>query len=107
MCWWDKQLQSLILTISPSDPHPITKLIILSENLCLMHAGPTLFPSVRDFTMLSDLSPGIQTSLNHDQLLGQLSAERASLSAPFEKSGVGYAGPFPLLLKIIYAYLSH
>ena len=89
--------------------HPITKLIILSEHLRLMHAGPTLllsslnqrFHIVRARKTVRFVTRQCITCKRHsikpqDQLLEQLPPERVSLAAPFEKSGVDYAGPFQI-----------
>ena len=89
--------------------HPITKLIILSEHLCLMHAGPTLllsslnqrFHIVGAQKNVRFITRQCVTCKRHsikprDQLLRQLPPERVSLAAPFERSGVDYAGPFQI-----------
>ena len=111
---WDKdhsvirvggRINNSILSYSQSHPvildgrHPITKLIILSEHLCLMHAGPTLLLSSLNqrFHTVRFVTRQCITCKRHsikpqDQLLRQLPPERVSLAAPFEKSGVDYAG---------------
>lgn len=89
--------------------HPVTKLIILSEHLRLMHAGPTLLLSSLNrrfhiirarktvrFVVRQCIICKRQSIKPQDQLLGQLPTERVSLATPFEKSGVDYAGPFQI-----------
>ena len=87
--------------------HPITKLIIHSEHLRLMHAGPILLLSslnrrfrivgawrtVRSITRQCTICRR-HSIKSQNQQLGQLPLERVSVAAPFEKSGVDYAGPF-------------
>ena len=87
--------------------HPITKLIIVSEHLRLMHAGPTLllsslnqrFHILKARKVVRSIARQCVTCKRHSirpqaQLLGQLPTERVSVAAPFERSGVDYAGPF-------------
>ena len=121
---WDKErsvirvggrMSNSSLTYSQSHPvildgkHRITKLIVLSEHLRLMHAGPTLllsslnqrFHIVGARKTVRFITRQCITCKRHsikpqDQLLGQLPSERVSLAAPFEKSGVDYAGPFQI-----------
>ena len=104
-------------TLSYSQSHPVildgkhslTKSIILSEHLRLMHAGPTLLLSSLNlrfhiigarrtvrFVTRQCVTCRRQCVKPQDQLLGQLPTERVSLAAPFEKSGVDYAGPFQI-----------
>ena len=87
--------------------HPITKLIIRSEHLRLMHAGPTLLLSslnrkyhiigarktVRSITRQC-ITCRRHSVKPHNQQMGQLPIERVTVAAPFERSGVDYAGPF-------------
>ena len=87
--------------------HPITKLIIRSEHLRLLHAGPTLLISslsqrfhiiglrktVRSITRQC-VTCKRQSLKPHNQLLGQLPLERVTPTSVFEKVGVDYAGPF-------------
>ena len=119
---WDKtrslirvggRLSNSSLSFSQQHPvilnggHSITKLIISSEHLRLMHAGPTLllsslnqrFHIVRARRAVRSITRQCITCKRHsihpqDQLLGQLPSERVSFSSPFERSGVDYAGPF-------------
>ena len=89
--------------------HPITKLIVLSEHLCLLHAGPALvlsslnmrFHIVKARSTIRSITRQCITCKRHsahpeDQMLGQLPAECVTLTAPFDKTGVDYAGPFQL-----------
>ena len=89
--------------------HPSTKLIILSEHLCLMHAGPTLLLSFMNqrfhimgvrktvrFVTRQCITCKRHSIKPQDHLLGQQPPECVSLAAPFEKSGVDYAGPFQI-----------
>ena len=89
--------------------HPITKLIILSEHLRLMHAGPTLllsslnqrFHILKARKVIRSITRQCIICKRHSihpqaQLLGQLPTERVSVAAPFERSGVDYAGPFQI-----------
>ena len=121
---WDKErsivrvggrMSNSTLSYSQSHPvildgkHPITKLIIHSEHLRLMHAGPTLLLSslnqrfhivgarktVRSITRQCIVCRRHSVKPQNQQL-GQLPTERVSLAAPFEKSGVDYAGPFQI-----------
>ena len=121
---WDKEcsivrvggrMSNSTLSYSQSHPvildgkHPITKLIIHSEHLRLMHAGPTLLLSslnqrfhivgarktVRSITRQCIVCRHHSVKPQNQQL-GQLPTKRVSLAAPFEKSGVDYAGPFQI-----------
>ena len=89
--------------------HPVTKLIILSEHLRLMHAGPTLllsslnqrFHILKARKVVRSITRHCVICKRHSirpqaQLLGQLPAERVSIAPPFERSGVDYAGPFQI-----------
>ena len=89
--------------------HPITKLIILSEYLHLMHAGPTLllsslnqrFHILKARKVIRSITRQCVICKHHSiypqaQLLGQLPTERVSVAAPFVRSGVDYAGPFQI-----------
>ncbi len=104
-------------SLSHSQSHPVildgkhllTKLIIPTEHLRLMHAGPTLLLSslnkrfhivgarknVRSVTRQC-ITCRRHTLKPRDQLLGQLPAERVTPAPPFEKTGVDYAGPFQI-----------
>lgn len=86
--------------------HPLTKLIIRSEHLRLLHAGPTLVCSaltrrfhvigmrkiVRSITR-ECVTCRRQTTRPQPQMLGQLPIERVTPGSVFEKVGVDYAGP--------------
>ena len=121
---WDKEhsivrvggrMSNSTLPYSQSHPvildgkHPITKLIIHSEHLRLMHAGPTLllsslnqrFHIVGARKTVRSITRQCIVCRRHsvkpqDQQLRQLPTERVSVAAPFEKSGVDYAGPFQI-----------
>ena len=89
--------------------HPISKLIIRSEHLRLLHAGPTLLISslnhrfhiiclrktVRSVTRQCVICRRL-TVRPHNQMLGQLPLERVTPGSVFEKVGVDYAGPFQI-----------
>ena len=93
--------------------HPVTKLIIRSEHLCLLHAGPTLLISLNQLFHIiclrntaRSITRQCMTCRHHllkpqDQLLGQLPLERVTPSSVFEKVGIDYAGPF----KIKYGHM--
>jgi len=90
-----------------SGKHPITRLIIRSEHLRLLHAGPTLLTCslnqryhiigsrkavrlvTRSCVICRRASARPQT-----QMFGQLPVERVSPDLVFDKVGVDYAGPF-------------
>ncbi len=87
--------------------HPISKLIIRSEHLRLLHAGPTLLlasisrrfhvvylrKTVR-FITRQCVTCRRQTVRLQPQMMGQLPLERVTPGLVFEKVGVDYAGPF-------------
>ena len=87
--------------------HPITKLIICTEHLRLLHAGPTLLTSslcrrfhiigcrktVRSITRACTICRR-NSAKPHPQMLGQLPIERTTPDSIFERVGVDYAGPF-------------
>ena len=89
--------------------HPVTKLIIRSEHLRLLHAGPTLLISslnqrfhiiglrktARSITRQCVICKR-RSVKPHNQLLGQLPLERVTPASVFEKVGVDYAGPFQI-----------
>ena len=91
--------------------HPISKLIIRSEHVRLLHAGPTLLTcmlnrrfhiiggrrSIRSITR-SCIICRRTTVRPQDQLMGQLPTERISIDCVFSQVGLDYAGPF--LLKV-------
>ena len=85
----------------------ITKLIIYTEHLCLLHAGPTMLLGslTRRFNILymrktvHSITRGCITCRHlttkpQPQLLGQLPLERITATSVFNKVGVDYAGPF-------------
>ena len=89
--------------------HPVTKLIVETEHLRLMHAGPTLLSSSlsQRFHIIGLRMPARsvtrqcvtckrQSVKPSDQLLGQLPAERVTPASTFNKVGVDYAGPFQI-----------
>ena len=87
--------------------YPITKLIISSEHLRLLHAGPTLVmaslchqyhiigcrKAVRSITRKC-VTCRRTTVKPQNQLLGQLPSEHVTPGTVFENVGVDYAGPF-------------
>ena len=87
--------------------HPLTKPIVHSEHLRMLHAGPTLLSSaltrrfyiiylrktVRSITRQC-VKCRRQTTRPQPQMLGQLPLERVTPGSVFEKVGVDYAGPF-------------
>ena len=87
--------------------HPVTKLIIRTEHLRLLHAGPTLLTSslcrrlyiigcrkiVRSITRACTVCCR-NAAKPKPQMLGQLPIERTTPDSVFEKVGVDYAGPF-------------
>ena len=89
--------------------HPVTKVIVETEHLRLMHAGPTLLSSSlsRQFHIIG-LRKIVRSVTRQcvtckrqcvkptDQLLGQLPAERVTPASTFDKVGVDYAGPFQI-----------
>ena len=91
--------------------HPVTKLLIWSEHLRLLHAGPTLLSCflnrrlhliggrkvVRSITRACVVCRRVAARPQH-QLFGQLPMERVAPDIVFSKVGLDYAGP--LLLKL-------
>ena len=86
--------------------HPLTKLIIRSEHLRMLHAGPTLVSSALTCRFHIIFLRKIVRSLIRQcvtcrrrairpkpQMLGQLPFERVTPGSVFEKVGVDYAGP--------------
>ena len=86
--------------------HPVTKLLISTEHLRLLHAGPTLiaaslsrrFHIVGSRRVIRSLTRGCvpcrRTSVKpKPQMLGQLPVERLTPGLVFEHVGVDYAGP--------------
>lgn len=86
--------------------HPLVKLIIRSEHLRLLHAGPTLvFSSLACRYHILGMKKTIRSVVRQcaicrrysakpsPQLLGQLPPERVTPGTVFERTGVDYAGP--------------
>ena len=86
--------------------HPLTKLIVLSEHLRLLHAGATLltcslsrsFYIIRCRQVVREITRGCTVCRRlsvkpQAQLLGQLPIERVTPDLVFDKVGVDYAGP--------------
>ena len=89
--------------------HPLTRIIIHSEHLRLLHAGPTLVCSAltRRFHIIKMrrfvrcitrqcVTCCRQTTRPQSQMMGQLPIERMTPGSVFEKVGVDYAGPFQI-----------
>ena len=89
--------------------HPVTRLIVETEHLRLIHAGPTLLSSSlsRRFhivclrKLVRSVTRQCVTCKRHsvrpkDQLMGQLPAERVTPASAFHSVGVDYAGPFQI-----------
>ena len=87
--------------------HSLTKLIIETEHVCLLHAGPTLLmSSLSHCYHIIGLHKTVQAVTRQyitckchsikptNQLLGQLPAERVTSGSVFAKVGMYYAGPF-------------
>ena len=89
--------------------NPITRLVISSEHLRLLHAGPTLVmaslsrryhiignrKAVRSIVRKCIVCRRI-AARPQNQLLGQLPPERVTPGSVFENVGVDYAGPFQI-----------
>ena len=86
--------------------HPVTKLIILTEHVRLLHAGPTLLSSSlsRRYHIIGSCKAGRfitrgctacrrNSAKPHPQRLGQLPIERNTPDSVFDRVGVDYAGP--------------
>ena len=86
--------------------HPFTKMLILSEHLRLLHAGPTLvLASLSRRFHASSMKKTVRSVVRKcttcrrfsarpsPQLMGQLLGERVTPGTVFEKVGVDYAGP--------------
>ena len=86
--------------------HPVTKLIIQTEHLRLLHAGPTLLQSslnrryhiIGSRNAIRYITRGCITCRRNSakpdpQKLGQLPLERITPDSVFDKVGVDYAGP--------------
>ena len=91
--------------------HPVTSLVIYTEHLRLLHAGPTLLSCAlnRRYHIIGGRSAVRSiaraciicrrtTVRPQCQLMGQLPSERVSSDLIFSKVGVDYAGPF--LIKL-------
>lgn len=105
--------------------HPVTKLIIRSEHIRLLHAGPTLTNAClgRNFHIigLRKATRGVTRSCvtcrrntvkPKPQVMGQLPLQRITPGIVFEKVGVDFAGPVYLKLghtrkpTIVKSYIS-
>ena len=89
-----------------SGKHPLTKLMIQTEHIRLLHAGPTLLTSslsrryhivggkkaVRSITRAC-VNYRRESQKPNPQLMGQLPFERVTPDIVFENVGVDYAGP--------------
>ena len=87
--------------------HPVTRLIIRTEHLRLLHASPTLLScaldrryhitggrkAVRSMTRACVTCRRMSTK-PQNQVIGQLPGERVSPDLVFSKVGLDYAGPF-------------
>ena len=86
--------------------HPVTKLIIHSEHLRLLHAGPQLVTSVLSTRfhiigyrkVVRDITRSCVVCRRNSvrpkpQLLGQLPMERVTPDSVFDRVGIDYAGP--------------
>ena len=86
--------------------HPLTKLIVLSEHLRLLHAGAQLVTSMLSLSfhiighrkLIRSITRGCITCRRHavkpkPQILGQLPMERVTPDTVFDRIGVDYAGP--------------
>ena len=86
--------------------HPLTRIIILSEHLRLLHAGPTLLSSVlsckyhviRARSSIRYVTRNCVASLWYSekpktQQMGQLPVERVTPDIVFENTGIDCAGP--------------
>ena len=85
--------------------HPIAALIIRSEHLRLLHAGPSLliallsrrYHLVKGRSLVRSITRACvvcrRGSRPQPQMMGQLPAERVAIGSVFEKVGIDYAGP--------------
>ena len=86
--------------------HPLTRIIIYSEHLRLLHAGPTLLSSVlsckyhiiRARSSIRYVTRSCVICLRYSekpkaQQMGQLLLERVTPDIVFENTGIDYAGP--------------
>ena len=86
--------------------HQVTKLIIQSEHLCLLHGGPTLVAAslcsryhiIGSRKTIRSVIRGCiacrkASARPRPQLLGQLPGERTTPGSVFNHAGVDYAGP--------------
>ena len=91
--------------------HPITRLIICSEHLRLLHAGPTLlscslnrhFHIIGGRKIIRSVTRACVTCRRHaakrqSQMMGQVPTERVTPDLVFDRVGVDYAGPLQLKL---------
>ena len=97
----EEYLQPVIL----DRKHSLTRLVVRSEHLCLLHAGPTLlaaslcrrFHIIRCRTVVCSMTCGCVTCRRMSQkpqppMLGQLPMERVTPDIVFNKVGIDYAG---------------
>ena len=86
--------------------HPLTKLIVRTEHLRLLHAGPTLMMSMLSqrfhivgcrqlvrFVARECVVCRKESAKPQPQLMGQLPTERITPGSVFDRVGVDYAGP--------------
>ena len=86
--------------------HQVTKLIVQTEHLRLLHAGPTLLSAslsrryhiIRSRNIVRSITRGCvtcrrQSARPDPQKLGQLPIERITPDSVFDRIGVDYAGP--------------
>lgn len=89
--------------------HPITKLLIKTEHVRLLHAGPTLLSaSIGRRYYIVQLRKAVRSTTQEctkcrrqaakpvPQMMGQLPLERVTPGYVFERVGVDYAGPFTI-----------
>ena len=101
-----KLLFSVLHPLILHGEHQVTKLIVQTEHVRLLHAGPTLLSSslgrryhiIRSRNVIRSVTRGCVTCRRHSakpspQQLGQLPIERITPDSIFDKIGVDYAGP--------------
>ena len=114
-CWWTRtEFQQSIFHSTPhhsASRHPITRLIIRSEHLRLLHTGPTLlscslnrrFHIIGGRKIIRSVTRACVTCRRHaakpqSQMMGQVPTERVTPDLVFDRVGVDYAGPLQLKL---------
>ncbi len=101
--------------LATSQRHPIilsgkdllTRLIVTTKHLALLHAGPTLLMAATAAnyhiigarrlirtTCRSCITCRKTSAITQQQMMGQLPASRVTPSAPFNHTGMDFAGPF-------------